>query len=211
MLRNKNLKRILASTTVAAGLFVAGVGAVKADASTRITVQSGDTLWAIAREYNVDLQSLESANNLNDNSVIYVGQSLTLPDNGNTASTTNTTANTQSAVQTSGATQSSYNNQSNVVASSNNTTTAASSNTTATTAATSGDSSSAKAWIANRESGGSYTATNGQYVGKYQLSSSYLNGDYSAANQERVADSYVASRYGSWDAAKAFWQSHGWY
>ncbi|MEY8442477.1 peptidase M23, partial [Lactobacillaceae bacterium 24-114] len=30
-------------------------------------------------------------------------------------------------------------------------------------------------------------------------------------NQERVADSYVASRYGSWTAAQAFWQSHGWY
>ncbi|MDU1506510.1 MAG: LysM peptidoglycan-binding domain-containing protein [Limosilactobacillus vaginalis] len=44
-----------------------------------------------------------------------------------------------------------------------------------------------------------------------QLSASYLNGDYSAANQERVADQYVASRYGSWSAAQSFWQSHGWY
>ena len=69
----------------------------------------------------------------------------------------------------------------------------------------------AKAWIAARESGGSYTARNGQYVGKYQLSAAYLNGDYSAANQERVADQYVASRYGSWSAAQSFWQSHGWY
>ena len=69
----------------------------------------------------------------------------------------------------------------------------------------------AKAWIAQRESGGSYTATNGQYIGKYQLSASYLNGDYSAANQERVANQYVTSRYGSWVAAQQFWQSHGWY
>jgi LysM repeat protein len=87
-------------------------------------------------------------------------------------------------------------------------------NTSATTSYTSGvtgDEASAKAWIAARESGGSYTATNGQYIGKYQLSASYLNGDYSAANQERVADQYVASRYGSWTAAQAFWQSHGWY
>jgi hypothetical protein len=59
--------------------------------------------------------------------------------------------------------------------------------------------------------GGNYGATNGQYIGKYQLSAAYLNGDYSAANQERVADQYVASRYGSWTAAQAFWQSHGWY
>ena len=75
----------------------------------------------------------------------------------------------------------------------------------------SGNDASAKAWIAARESGGSYSARNGQYVGKYQLSASYLNGDYSEANQERVADQYVTSRYGSWSAAQSFWQSHGWY
>lgn len=72
-------------------------------------------------------------------------------------------------------------------------------------------SSSAKDWIAQHESGGSYTASNGRYYGKFQLDSSYLNGDYSPANQERVADQYVASRYGSWEAAQAFWQLHGWY
>ena len=69
----------------------------------------------------------------------------------------------------------------------------------------------AKAWIAGRESGGSYTATNGNYYGKYQLSRAYLNGDYSAANQERVANQYVQARYGSWSAAKAHWLSNGWY
>ena len=75
----------------------------------------------------------------------------------------------------------------------------------------SGNDAAAKAWSAARESGGNYSARNGQYVGKYQLSSSYLNGDYSEANQERVADQYVTSRYGSWSAAQSFWQSHGWY
>ncbi|MDU7007940.1 MAG: peptidase M23, partial [Enterococcus faecalis] len=72
-------------------------------------------------------------------------------------------------------------------------------------------SSDAKEWIAQRESSGSYDATNGQYIGRYQLSASYLNGDYSPANQERVADQYVAGRYGSWDAAKSFWLANGWY
>ena len=52
---------------------------------------------------------------------------------------------------------------------------------------------------------------NGQYYGRYQLSSSYLNGDFSPANQEKVADNYVASRYGSWTAALAFWNANGWY
>ena len=83
--------------------------------------------------------------------------------------------------------------------------------TTSYTSNASGSEEAAKAWIAGRESGGSYSARNGQYIGKYQLSASYLNGDYSAANQERVADQYVASRYGSWQNAQAHWQANGWY
>ncbi|EGP4873513.1 peptidase M23, partial [Enterococcus faecium] len=81
--------------------------------------------------------------------------------------------------------------------------------TETTTTATS--TNAAKEWIAQKESSGSYTATNGRYIGRYQLDSSYLNGDYSAANQEKVVEQYVASRYGSWEAAKAFWEANGWY
>ena len=83
--------------------------------------------------------------------------------------------------------------------------------TTSYTSNVSGSEAAAKAWIAGRESGGSYSARNGQYIGKYQLSASYLGGDYSAANQERVADNYVKSRYGSWSNAQSFWQTNGWY
>ena len=83
--------------------------------------------------------------------------------------------------------------------------------TTSYTSNASGSEAAAKAWIAGRESGGSYSARNGQYIGKYQLSESYLGGDYSAANQERVADNYVKSRYGSWTGAQKFWQTNGWY
>ena len=79
------------------------------------------------------------------------------------------------------------------------------------TSSASGSEASAKEWIASQESGGSYGSRNGQYIGKYQLSASYLGGDYSAANQERAADNYVKSRYGSWSAAKSFWQSNGYY
>lgn len=70
---------------------------------------------------------------------------------------------------------------------------------------------SAKAWIAMRESGNNYNARNGQYIGKYQLSAAYLGGNYSPTNQERVADNYVKSRYGSWVNAKNFWLRNGWY
>ena len=88
-----------------------------------------------------------------------------------------------------------------------------STNTTTTTytSTVSGDEAAAKAWIANKESGGSYTAQNGRYYGKYKLNSSYLHGNYSAANQEQVADNYVKNRYGSWTNAQQFWQTHGWY
>lgn len=83
--------------------------------------------------------------------------------------------------------------------------------TTAASSGLSAEDASAKEWIAQKESSGSYTAQNGQYYGRYQLSLSYLNGDLSAENQEKVADTYVSGRYGSWSAAKAFWLANGWY
>lgn len=69
----------------------------------------------------------------------------------------------------------------------------------------------AKKWIAYRESGYSYTARNGQCYGRYQLLRAYLHGNLSPVNQERRANVYVASRYGSWTNAKKFWQHHHWY
>ena len=69
----------------------------------------------------------------------------------------------------------------------------------------------AKEWIAQKESSGSYTAQNGQYYGRYQLTITYLNGDLSPENQEKVANEYVTNRYGSWSAAKNFWIANGWY
>lgn len=93
---------------------------------------------------------------------------------------------------------------------------ATSTDTSASTTASSSSSLSAedaaaKETIAQRESSGSYTAQNGQYYGRYQLTISYLNGDLSAENQEKVADAYVAGRYGSWSQALAFWNANGWY
>lgn len=91
------------------------------------------------------------------------------------------------------------------------TATAESSNSETTTSGLSAEDAAAKEWIAQKESSGSYTAQNGQYYGRYQLSLSYLNGDLSAENQEKVADAYVAGRYGSWSAAKTLWLANGWY
>ena len=111
----------------------------------------------------------------------------------------------QAASQSAAATSTAY---TTMAATSTNTST---SSISSYTSSLSSSEEAAKEWIAQKESGGSYTAQNGNYYGKYQLSSSYLNGDTSAANQEKVADQYVASRYGSWTAAQAFWESHGWY
>ncbi|KRM69757.1 hypothetical protein FD06_GL000930 [Apilactobacillus ozensis DSM 23829 = JCM 17196] len=69
----------------------------------------------------------------------------------------------------------------------------------------------AKAWIAMRESGGSYSARNGACYGKYQISIGLFSGNYSPRHQEKVANHYVASRYGSWVNAKQFWLTHHWY
>ena len=114
-------------------------------------------------------------------------------------------AASQAAAQSAAATSTAY---TTMAATSTNTST---SSTSSYTSSLSSSEEAAKEWIAQKESGGSYTAQNGNYYGKYQLSISYLNGDLSAANQEKVADQYVASRYGSWTAAQAFWESHRWY
>lgn len=76
----------------------------------------------------------------------------------------------------------------------------------------------ARKWIINRESSGSYTATNGIYYGAYQLDRSYLtgkkyggDGTLSKKNQDYVAQKYMESRYGTWQKAKAFWQANNWW
>ncbi len=227
--------KALLSVTAAAGLLAVGTIAANAD---QVTVQPGDTVSKIAQEHNTTVDSIQQLNNLANVNLIYAGQTLEVGENGqatasaNTTTTSTTTDNYQSPAQTynnnyqAATTPSySYNNNNNQAATTpsysynnnNNYSYNANTNTQAANSGynyqASGSSSeeAAKTWIANKESGGSYTATNGQYIGKYQLSASYLNGDYSAANQERVANQYVTSRYGSWVAAQQFWQSHGWY
>ena len=194
-----------------------------ANADEIYTVKSGDTLSEISYAFglNGDYNSLAKANNIKDANIIEVGQKLVITNSGDIKKATKSEVNTlpEVAKNTNAANTTTANTTASTTTNKTNTTTVAKTNTvatstpatTATTSTVSGGEASAKAWIANKESGGSYSATNGQYVGKYQLSSSYLNGDDSAANQERVADNYVKSRYGSWSAAKNAWVSQGWY
>ena len=96
--------------------------------------------------------------------------------------------------------------QSSQVVSYNNTNVSSSTNTSY-----SWSGGSAKDFIVSKESGGNYNATNGRYFGAYQLDISYLNGDLSQENQDRVAEQYVNNRYGSWENAASHWQANGWY
>lgn len=185
------------------------------NSASQVTVKAGDTVSGLAAQYGTTVSNIETLNNIVGH-MIYVGQVLNISKSATTTTTAaparTTTSTTNTATTTTApARTTTTNTNSSAVA---KTTTPARTTSRLTTTATtnvSGSEASAKAIIASRESGGSYTARNGQYIGKYQLSSSYLNGDYSAANQEKVANSYVASRYGSWTKALAFWNANGWY
>lgn len=211
-------KTFLFSTVLAAGAGLA-MGATDAHASETYTVQSGDTLSKISHKFAGNdslVDTIAKANKISDVDMIYAGQQLTINEVAKTeeAPKEETTlyvkeyAKEAPAQQAAPAQQQAAPVQEAQAAPVQQQ--AAPVQETAPAAAPAAT-SSAKEWIAQKESGGSYSATNGQYIGRYQLSASYLNGDYSEANQERVADQYVTSRYGSWEGAQAFWQANGWY
>lgn len=186
-----------------------------------ITVKAGDTLSGLAAEYGTTVDQIVADNNLGSADVILqVGQQLTIngtaQGNGESAQTTAQEAyqQTQTAptqTQSLPSSRYGYNQASTGYQGTASTQSSGYSNNSGYSSNLSGSEESAKAWIVARESGGNYNAQNGQYIGKYQLSSSYLNGDYSPANQDRVADQYVKNRYGSWSAAQQHWQANGWY
>ncbi len=202
MISKKNFAKV--SATLGAVALGVSATATAANADTIYTVQSGDTLSGISYKFAKDnsmVNDLAKKNNIQDINKIYVGQKLIIKSDGEiqeynaqNAANANVANNNTQATQQQAAQPQQVQSQASQSYTSN----------------ASGSEAAAKAWIAARESGGNYGATNGQYIGKYQLSASYLNGDYSAANQERVADQYVASRYGSWQNAQAHWQANGW-
>ena len=199
-LTTKKIKTTIAGIAALLAFFAPALAS--AQETVTYTVKSGDTLSEIAEKYNTTAEKLAAKNNIKDIHLIYVDQVLVIEGTASTAAPAATTEETApvatETVEEAPAATTTYEAP------------AAESNTVATSTV-SGSEAEAKEWIAQKESGGSYTATNGQYIGRYQLTDSYLNGDYSAENQERVADAYVAGRYGSWTAAKNFWLNNGWY
>ncbi|MCH3526548.1 LysM peptidoglycan-binding domain-containing protein, partial [Enterococcus faecium] len=190
-----SLKTLLFGTTLAAGAaFFMGT---TAHADEAYTVQSGDTLSTISQKYVGDnslINAIAESNSISDINLIYSGQQLTIPTEGSAQAA----AEPQAAVQEAPVQAEPVQAEQPVVQETVQTETQAApvaetqpAPAVTETAATPASTSSAKEWIAQKESSGSYTATNGRYIGRYQLDSSYLNGDYSAANQERVAEQYV--------------------
>lgn len=204
------LNKLLLSATAAAGFFAATTAVANADT---VTVQVGDTVSEIADKYNTTVEEIQNLNQLENVNLIYVGEELVVNTNGQAATTASSeapaataTVSSQAPVQQAPAQPVAQQQVASAPAQQ-----ATSQQTYTAPAAASADEASAREFIAARESGGSYSAANGQYYGKYQLSRSYLGGDLSAANQERVANNYVQSRYGSWTAAKNHWLQNGWY
>lgn len=190
-------KKIKATLAGVAALFaVFAPSFVSAQESSTYTVKEGDTLSEIAETHNTTVEKLAENNHIDNIHLIYVDQELVI--DGPVAPVATPAPATYAAPAAQDETVSAPVAEIPVV-----------SETVVSTVI--GSEAEAKEWIAQKESGGSYTATNGRYIGRYQLTDSYLNGDYSAENQERVADAYVAGRYGSWTAAKNFWLNNGWY
>lgn len=176
-------------------------------------VQSGDTLSAIALKYGVSVEEIKNANGLSSD-LLLVGQKLKVGGQLQPQTQTETQAQPQTQTQTQTQPQTEVEAQPQVQSQTQvqpQPQPQVQSQTQPQQPTLNDNEQSAKNWIAQKESNGSYSATNGQYVGKYQLSSSMLNGDYSPENQERVADNYVTQRYGSWQNAKEAWLANGWY
>lgn len=198
----KNFKKLLVTLGAFGGLALAGT---VANADTVYTVQSGDTLSEISQKFNTTVETLAQKNNINNVNVISVGQQLDIPD-GNTQGTVS-----KSVVEQPIQNETVQSQQQNNVQETSVQPTVVQQQSQTNQTQNGSNLGSAAEQIAQAESGGDYNARNGQYIGKYQLSASYLNGDYSPANQDRVFQQYCNQRYGSVENALAFRQSHGWY
>ena len=203
-LTTKKIKTTIAGVAALLAFFAPALAS--AQETVTYTVKSGDTLSEIAEKYNTTVEKLAAKNNIKDIHLIYVDQVLVI--DGEAPATSTATAEAPVAAPAATETTTYEAPAASVTVAEE---TVATTEASASTSTVSGSEAEAKEWIAQKESGGSYTARNGRYIGRYQLTDSYLNGDYSAENQERVADAYVAGRYGSWTAAKNFWLNNGWY
>ena len=189
------------------------------DTTTSYTIQYGDTLAAIAKASDVSVNALVAINDIQNANVIFPGTKLSFTKDETTGEVNEVTVEDSATEEATTydvaeevVTETTYEAPAEETYVAEETTyEEPAAETTAST--TSYSSNSAKEIIAQRESGGSYTAYNaaGGYYGRYQLNPTLVAYGASPAAQEAAADKYVAERYGSWDAALAFWNANGWY
>ncbi|WP_455161483.1 LysM peptidoglycan-binding domain-containing protein, partial [Streptococcus timonensis] len=162
-----------------------------AQESKTYIVKPGDTLSEIAETHNTTVEKLAKLNNIKNIHLIYVDQVLVIDGEAPVVAATPATtkpaapATTDASATTEAPAPAAVEETPAVEETSAPaaaTPTPAAESTPAPAATVSGSEAEAKEWIAQKESGGSYTATNGRYIGRYQLTDSYLNGDYSAEN-----------------------------
>lgn len=206
-LTTKKIKTTFAGLAALLAFFAPALAS--AQENVTYTVKPGDTLSEIAEKYNTTVEKLAEKNKIENIHLIFVDQVLVIE--GTAPSTVTATAAASATTYEAPAATEETAEETNETTTYEAPAAPAAESNTAAASTVSGSEAEAKEWIAQKESGGSYTATNGRYIGRYQLTDSYLNGDYSAENQERVANAYVAGRYGSWTAAKNFWLNNGWY
>lgn len=187
-------KFALGTVMVAGSVLALGASNVNAATkldSTHVQVEQGDTLSGIAKETGMSVDQLAQMNHIANKNLIHVGDKLVVVPGAaekthKQATNTNiSTGSAQAQISSNG-------------------------NSGATTSSSLSGNSAAEA-IARAESGGSYTAQNGKYYGRYQLDLAYLGGDLSPQHQDEVFQQYCNQRYGGVNQALAFRQSHGWY
>ena len=175
------------------GLATAGVAA----SADSYTVQSGDTLSAIAANHNTTVDKLVSLNNIANSHLIYAGQVLEL-DEASVAATTATA--TEATATTSAATTadtSSY--QSSVVLSNGNTAGSVGAYAAAQVAAATGTSASTWEYIIAKESNGNVNAYNPSGAsGLFQTMPIWGDTSTVDAQIQAAIRAYQSSGFGAW-------------
>ena len=152
ILRTKNNNGMKIAAT-AMGVFALGMlsttstaNADEAIDNNHVRVEAGDNLGAIASKYGTNVNTLVRDNHISNRHLIFVGDELVVNKN----------KKAKSVKESDGESQKTSKNTQETPAQNNEVIEAPAS-------------SSAKDWIAQHESGGIYTASNGRYYGKFQL------------------------------------------
>lgn len=175
------------------GLATAGVAA----SADSYTVQSGDTLSAIAANHNTTVDKLVNLNNIANSHLIYAGQVLELDEAGAAATTATTAEATTTASAATTADTSSY--QSSVVLSNGNTAGSVGAYAAAQVAAATGTSASTWEYIIAKESNGNVNAYNPSGAsGLFQTMPIWGDTSTVDAQIQAAIRAYQSSGFGAW-------------